>query len=129
MRTLPPPPKPKPSQLSQSPLGHLGGPDTAQRHDILLKITQSDAFNYMSYHFLCKRGIRQARTEQFLVDVLVVSLLPGNPFPVLETLIRDLPAHAPANHQWRHLGRRCTSSFSLFPSGGVGQSASIGKWS
>ena len=32
----PPLPKPKPSQLSQPPLGHLGGPDTAQRHDILL---------------------------------------------------------------------------------------------
>ena len=31
------------------------------------KITQTDAFNYMSYHFLCKRGIRPARTEQFLV--------------------------------------------------------------
>ena len=65
------------------------GPATAQRHDILLsprcywefgqqsksqveqighaKITQTAAFNYMSYHFLCKRGIRPARTEQFLV--------------------------------------------------------------
>ena len=31
------------------------------------KITQTDAFNYMSYHFLCKRGIRPARNEQFLV--------------------------------------------------------------
>ena len=70
MRTPPPLPKPKPSQLSQSPLGHLGGPDTAQRHDVyftVAKITQSDAFNYMPYHFLCKRGIRPARTEQFLV--------------------------------------------------------------
>ena len=67
------------------------GPDTGQRHDILLsprcdwefgqqnksqveqvghaKITQTDAFNYMSYHFLCKRGIRPARTEQFLVRI------------------------------------------------------------
>ena len=26
----------------------------------------------MSYHFLCKRGIRPARTEQFLVGVEVV---------------------------------------------------------
>ena len=65
------------------------GPDTGQRHDILLSprcywefgqqsksqveqighanITQTDAFNYMSYHFLCKRGIRPPRTEQFLV--------------------------------------------------------------
>ena len=25
----------------------------------------------MSYHFLCKRGIRPARTEQFLVKFLV----------------------------------------------------------
>ena len=31
------------------------------------KITQTDAFNYMSYNFCCKRGIRPARTEQFLV--------------------------------------------------------------
>ena len=31
---------------------------------------RTDAFNYMSYHFLCKRGIRPARTEQFLVWTL-----------------------------------------------------------
>ena len=27
----------------------------------------------MSYHFLCKRGIRPARTEQFLVDFVIDS--------------------------------------------------------
>ena len=81
-------PKPKPSQLSQSPLipGHLGQTLVSDmtfycRPDVIgsldsksqveqighAKITQTDAFNYMSYHFLCKRGIRPARTEQFLV--------------------------------------------------------------
>ena len=45
---------------------------SATWHFTVAKITQSDAFNYMSYHFLCKRGIRPARTEQFLV--LVVGL-------------------------------------------------------
>ena len=35
------------------------------------KITQTDAFNDMSYHFLWKRGIRPAQTEQFLVIVRV----------------------------------------------------------
>ena len=41
------------------------------------KITQTDAFNYMSYHFLCKRGIRPARTEQFLVVFLPCSVCAG----------------------------------------------------
>ena len=40
---------------------------SATWHFTVANITQSDAFNYMSYHFLCKRGIRPARTEQFLV--------------------------------------------------------------
>ena len=110
-------PKPKPSQLSQSPLmpGHLGQtlvidmtfccrPDVvgsldsrASRSNCLFflygskcpnlripqkghaKITQTDAFNYMSYHFLCKRGIRPARTEQFLVPVGLSGPTQGNP--------------------------------------------------
>ena len=33
---------------------------------------QTDAFNYRFYHFLCKRGIRPARTEQFLVALIVI---------------------------------------------------------
>ena len=37
------------------------------------KITQTDAFNYMSYQFLCNRRIRPARTEQFLVIFTTVS--------------------------------------------------------
>ena len=47
---------------------------SATCHFTVAKITQSDAFNYMSYHFLCKRGIRPARTEQFLVLTYFFSL-------------------------------------------------------
>ena len=40
------------------------------------KITQTDVFNYihvyMSYHFLCNRGIRPARTEQFLFIIIII---------------------------------------------------------
>ena len=37
---------------------------------------QPDAFNYMSYHFLCNRGIRPARTEQFLVRFVLLLRIP-----------------------------------------------------
>ena len=49
------------------------------------KITQTAAFNYiMSYHFLCNRGIRPARTEQVLV-LLAIFLL-ETPYPLVYCL-------------------------------------------
>ena len=72
----PPPPetetKPIKSVASRTPrwVRHC----SATCHFTAAKITQSDAFNYMSYHFLCKWGIRPARTEQFLVSLLISSI-------------------------------------------------------
>ena len=84
----PPPPPPetetKPIKLVASRTPRWARHCSATWHFTVAKITQSDAFNYMSYHFLCKRGIRPARTEQFLVysefpvTVSVNSLLARN---------------------------------------------------
>ena len=73
MRTPPPPPetetKPIKSVASRTP--RWARHCSATWHFTVAKITQSDAFNYMLYHFLCKRGIRPARTEHFLVNFIV----------------------------------------------------------
>ena len=70
----PPPPPPetetKPIKSVASRTPRWARHCSATWHFTVAKITQSDAFNYMSYHFLCKRGIRPARTEQFLVILL-----------------------------------------------------------
>ena len=50
------------------PAKNPGSAPALYRDDALS--TQTDAFNYMSYHFLCKRGIHPARTEQFLVFII-----------------------------------------------------------
>ena len=65
----PPPPPPTETKPIKSVASHTRTP--------VAKITQTDAFNYMSYHFICKRGIRPARTEQFLVCIVLGTILGG----------------------------------------------------
>ena len=78
MRTPPPPPPPpetetKPIKSVASRTPRWARHCSATWHFTVAKITQSDAFNYMLYHFLCKRGIRPARTEQFLVIFIIAT--------------------------------------------------------